>query len=101
MRDLRIRKVKSNRLRQDGSKHSYKYCVYIGGKDPKTGKRTRKQVGKTFRSRDDALQFIADAKIKLMPGVELADEIQDVQLSLKHFYKKLGKLKNILLKLKK
>ena len=98
MRNLRIIKVKSRKLIYDGSKHGYKYCVYIGGKDSKTGR--RKQVGKAFTNRDDALQFIADAKIKLMPGVELADEIHDAQLSLKHFYKKLGKLKNILLKLK-
>ena len=58
--NLKIAKVKSDKIRYDGSKHNYNYAVHLILKTS-NGKRYRKRL-KTFRSRDKAVEFIAIAK---------------------------------------
>ena len=58
--NLKIAKVKSDKIRHDGRKHNYNYAVHLILKDGK-GKRYRKRI-KTFRLKEDAIKFIASAK---------------------------------------
>ena len=58
--NLKIAKIKSNKIRWDASKHRYNYAIHLILKDSK-GKRYRKRI-KTFRAKEDAIKFIASAK---------------------------------------
>jgi len=58
--NLKIAKVKSNRIRWDGSKHRYNYAIHLILKTS-NGKRYRKRI-KTFQNKEDAIKFIASAK---------------------------------------